>query len=236
MKNVSCEYNRLNGWNSTLQAAWYIRHVRIFWRFYFGHLLLGVRVDLHAARAAAQQLLLYIQPFQTQRPRGTPAHQPSRPLVGDRFKVRVPSRGGGRRYPRPKKSYLLERAPFYAGSSGEVRLRLNFWGSSPARADLPRLLLLLLLCGVAIVVCCVLCVGAGMVLVYNTTVVLIVVTAVMLDTRYWVSCCCCCSLLDLLLLLLFVGVLLCLQQCYQSCWCHDMAIYRMQDQSIPLAI
>ena len=31
LKNVSCEYNRLNGWNSTLQAAWYIRHVRIIW-------------------------------------------------------------------------------------------------------------------------------------------------------------------------------------------------------------
>ena len=28
MKNVSCEYDRLNEWNSTLQAAWYIRHVR----------------------------------------------------------------------------------------------------------------------------------------------------------------------------------------------------------------
>ena len=28
VKNVSCEYDRLNGWNSTLQAAWYIRHVR----------------------------------------------------------------------------------------------------------------------------------------------------------------------------------------------------------------
>ena len=28
LKNVSCEYDRLNGWNSTLQAAWYIRHVR----------------------------------------------------------------------------------------------------------------------------------------------------------------------------------------------------------------
>ena len=27
LKNVSCEYDRLNGWNSTLQAAWYIRHV-----------------------------------------------------------------------------------------------------------------------------------------------------------------------------------------------------------------
>ena len=27
----SCEYDRLNGWNSTLQAAWYIRHVRIIW-------------------------------------------------------------------------------------------------------------------------------------------------------------------------------------------------------------
>ena len=31
LENVSCEYDRLNGWNSTLQAAWYIRHVRIIW-------------------------------------------------------------------------------------------------------------------------------------------------------------------------------------------------------------
>ena len=31
LKNVSCEYNRVNGWNSTLQAAWYIRHFRIIW-------------------------------------------------------------------------------------------------------------------------------------------------------------------------------------------------------------
>ena len=31
LKNVSCEYDRLNGWNSPLQAAWYIRHVRIIW-------------------------------------------------------------------------------------------------------------------------------------------------------------------------------------------------------------
>ena len=31
LKNVSCEYDRLNGWNSTLQAAWYIIHVRIIW-------------------------------------------------------------------------------------------------------------------------------------------------------------------------------------------------------------
>ena len=29
LENVSCEYNRLNGWNSTLQAAWYIRRFRI---------------------------------------------------------------------------------------------------------------------------------------------------------------------------------------------------------------
>ena len=28
LKNVSCEYDRVNGWHSTLQAAWYIRHVR----------------------------------------------------------------------------------------------------------------------------------------------------------------------------------------------------------------
>ena len=31
LKNVSCEYDRVNDWNSTLQAAWYIRHVRIIW-------------------------------------------------------------------------------------------------------------------------------------------------------------------------------------------------------------
>ena len=31
LKNASCEYDRVNGWNSTLQAAWYIRHVRVIW-------------------------------------------------------------------------------------------------------------------------------------------------------------------------------------------------------------
>ena len=31
LKNVSCEYDRVNGSNSTLQAAWYIGHVRIIW-------------------------------------------------------------------------------------------------------------------------------------------------------------------------------------------------------------
>ena len=30
-KNFSCEYDRLNGWNSTLQAVWYITHVGIVW-------------------------------------------------------------------------------------------------------------------------------------------------------------------------------------------------------------
>ena len=39
LKNVSCEYHRVNGWNSTLQAAWYIRHVRI------GFCGLNVRYD-----------------------------------------------------------------------------------------------------------------------------------------------------------------------------------------------
>ena len=34
LKNVSFEYDRLNGWNSTLQAAWYIRHVRWTCLFY----------------------------------------------------------------------------------------------------------------------------------------------------------------------------------------------------------
>ena len=29
--NVVCEYDRLNGWNSTLQAAWYIRYVCTIW-------------------------------------------------------------------------------------------------------------------------------------------------------------------------------------------------------------
>ena len=27
LRNVSCEYDRVNGWNSTLQAAWYIRYL-----------------------------------------------------------------------------------------------------------------------------------------------------------------------------------------------------------------
>ena len=31
LKNVSCGYDRLNGWNSTLQAAWYIRRIRTIW-------------------------------------------------------------------------------------------------------------------------------------------------------------------------------------------------------------
>ena len=34
LKNVSCEYDRLNGSDSTLQAAWYIRHVRWTCLFY----------------------------------------------------------------------------------------------------------------------------------------------------------------------------------------------------------
>ena len=34
-KNVSCEYDRVNGWNSTLQAAWYIRRVRIISTIWF---------------------------------------------------------------------------------------------------------------------------------------------------------------------------------------------------------
>ena len=34
LKNVSCEYDRLNGWNSTLQAASYMRHVRWTCLFY----------------------------------------------------------------------------------------------------------------------------------------------------------------------------------------------------------
>ena len=28
LQNISCEYDLLNGWNSTLHAAWYNRHVR----------------------------------------------------------------------------------------------------------------------------------------------------------------------------------------------------------------
>ena len=34
LKNVSCEYDRLNGWNPTLQAAWYIRLVHWACLFY----------------------------------------------------------------------------------------------------------------------------------------------------------------------------------------------------------
>ena len=39
LKNVSCEYDRLNGWNSTLQAAWYIRHVRWTCLFYISFII-----------------------------------------------------------------------------------------------------------------------------------------------------------------------------------------------------
>ena len=37
LKNVSCEYHSLNGCNSTLQAAWYIRHVRTIWFLWTKH-------------------------------------------------------------------------------------------------------------------------------------------------------------------------------------------------------
>ena len=36
-KNVSCEYNRLDGWNPTMQAAWYINRGRIIWFLWFKH-------------------------------------------------------------------------------------------------------------------------------------------------------------------------------------------------------
>ena len=39
LKNVSCEYDRLNGWNSNLQAAWYIRHVRWTCLFYISFII-----------------------------------------------------------------------------------------------------------------------------------------------------------------------------------------------------
>ena len=38
-KNVSWEYDRLNGWNSTLQAVWYIRHVRWACLFYISFIV-----------------------------------------------------------------------------------------------------------------------------------------------------------------------------------------------------
>ena len=38
-KNVSCEYDRLNCWNSTLQAAWYIKHVRRTCLFYISFII-----------------------------------------------------------------------------------------------------------------------------------------------------------------------------------------------------
>ena len=43
LKNVSCECNRLNGWNSALQAAWYIRHARWACLFYISFLIWCVR-------------------------------------------------------------------------------------------------------------------------------------------------------------------------------------------------
>ena len=39
LKNVRCEYDRLNGWNSTLQAAWYIRHVSWTCLFYISFII-----------------------------------------------------------------------------------------------------------------------------------------------------------------------------------------------------
>ena len=39
LKKVICEYNRLNGWNSTLQAAWFIRHVPWAWLFYISFIV-----------------------------------------------------------------------------------------------------------------------------------------------------------------------------------------------------
>ena len=39
LKNVSCEYDRLNGWNTTLQAAWYIRNVRWTCLFYISFII-----------------------------------------------------------------------------------------------------------------------------------------------------------------------------------------------------
>ena len=40
LENVSCEYDGLNGWNSTLRAAWYIRHVRWTCFFYISFIIL----------------------------------------------------------------------------------------------------------------------------------------------------------------------------------------------------
>ena len=49
LNNVSCEYNRLNGWNSTLrkrlQAAWYFRHVRVIRSTKYGFCELNLRYD-----------------------------------------------------------------------------------------------------------------------------------------------------------------------------------------------
>ena len=39
LKNVSCEYDRLNGWNLTSQAARYIRHVRWTCLFYISFII-----------------------------------------------------------------------------------------------------------------------------------------------------------------------------------------------------
>ena len=39
LKNVNCEYDRLNDWNSTLEAAWYIRHVRWASLFYTSYII-----------------------------------------------------------------------------------------------------------------------------------------------------------------------------------------------------
>ena len=41
LKYVSCDHDRLNGWNSTLQAAWYIRYVRLTCLFYISFIIYG---------------------------------------------------------------------------------------------------------------------------------------------------------------------------------------------------
>ena len=63
MKNVSCEEDRLNGWNSTLQAAWYIRHVR--WACLLCFVAFVLRIEKKGLLSCSVHVAHAISAFQT---------------------------------------------------------------------------------------------------------------------------------------------------------------------------
>ena len=58
LKNVSCECIRSNGGNSTLQAAWYIRRVRLIWFLWTKPT--GIRLDLVEISKKARNCQLFV--------------------------------------------------------------------------------------------------------------------------------------------------------------------------------